>query len=217
MMTRALIAIVALVGLVGCGEKIKQMKDAANAVSEIAKNAEKAKDATDEAEKFQAERRAKGDTVAMSYEDLQKFLPSAPGGYQVSGEPSGSSQTMTGFSMSQAEQEYSKPAGEDGNAPTVSVKIVDFGGSQMAYGLMALPMMMNLSQEDAHHRMKTITMNTPYSWASEEYDKDNKDSKVTVVTRYRYIITVEASNQSDDQTDMVKSLADDIASKFEGK
>jgi hypothetical protein len=37
-----------------------------------------------------------------------------------------------------------------------------------------------------------LTMDTPYTWGSEEYNKDSKDAKVTAITRYRYVITVEA-------------------------
>ena len=94
-----------------------------------------------------------------------------------------------------------------------------FGPHRMfaGYGMMALPMMMNISQEDAHHRMRTLAMDTPYTWASEEYDKDNKDAKLTAVTRYRYLITAEASNQTEDQSQWLKDLVEEIAKKFAGK
>jgi hypothetical protein len=153
----------------------------------------------------------------MGYADLQGFLPSPPSGYAPAGEPEGFSQSMGGFSMSQAEQTFTKPADAEGNAPSIQVTLVDFGGSEVGYGMMALPMMMNMSQEDAHHRMRTLTMDTPYTWASEEYNKDNNDAKVTAVTRYRYMITVEASNQTEDLSPRLKDLVEDIARKFEGK
>jgi hypothetical protein len=101
--------------------------------------------------------------------------------------------------------------------PTIAVSIVDFGGTQAAYGMMALPMMMNLSQEDAHHRMQTLKVDVPYTWGSEEFNKDDKTAKVTLVTRYRYVISVEVRNHGEDKSAMAKSLAEDVAKKFEGK
>jgi hypothetical protein len=153
----------------------------------------------------------------MPYADLQKLLPSAPSDYKAAEEPSGSSQSMGGFSMSQTEQTFTKPAAGDGSVPTIKVAIIDFGGTQAAYGMMALPLMMNLSQEDAHHRMQTLKMDLPNTWGSEEYNKDDKSSTVTLVTRYRYVITVEARNQGEDKSAMAKALAQDIAKQFEGK
>ena len=205
------------VGLVGCGEKAQEVKDAANALEAVAQASGGLVETQKEAEKFYNDRKAKGDTVAMPYADLQKMLPSAPSDYTASGEPSGSSQSMGGFSMSQTEQTFTRPAGADGSAPTIEVGIVDFGGTQAAYGMMALPMMMNLSQEDAHHRMQTLKVDMPYTWGSEEYNKDDKSSKVTLVTRYRYVITVEVRNHGEDKSAMARSLAEEVAKRFEGK
>jgi len=205
------------VGLVGCGEKAQEVKDAANALEAVAQASGGLVETQKEAEKFYNDRKAKGDTVAMPYADLQKMLPSAPSDYAASGEPSGSSQSMGGFSMSQTEQTFTRPAGADGSAPTIEVGIVDFGGTQAAYGMMALPMMMNLSQEDAHHRMQTLKVDMPYTWGSEEYNKDDKSSKVTLVTRYRYVITVEVRNHGEDKSAMARSLAEEVAKRFEGK
>lgn len=216
-MQNRVLPLVAGVLLVACGQKADDAKNALSAIKAAAEVASNAGDVQNEAEKFYADRKAKGDTLAMPYADLQKFLPSAPAGYTAAEAPGGSSQSMGGFSMSQAEQTYNAPAGADGNTPNIHVTIADLGGTQAAYGMMALPMMMDLSQEDAHHRMKTHKVDAAYTWASEEYDKDNKDAKVSMVTRYRYMITVEARNQAADQSDMVRALAADIAKKFEGK
>lgn len=201
----------------GCGEKAQDAKNTANAVSALAQSAGKIEETATEAEKFYKDRQAKGDTVAMPYADLQKMLPSAPSGYKNKEDPSGTSQTMGAFSMSTAEQTFEQPAGADGRVPTIKVSLVDFGGTQGAYSMMALPMMMNMSSEDAHHRMGTLKMSQAYTWASEEFNKDDKTAKVTAITRYRYAVTVEATNQSADQSALVKSVAEDVVKKFEGK
>lgn len=216
-MNSRMIGLIVAVGVIGCGEKAQEARNAANALQAVAEAGTGMVDRQKEAEKFYNERKEKGDTVAVAYTELQKFLPSAPSDYAAAEEPSGSSQSMGAFSMSQTEQTFTKPAGPDGSIPTIKVSIVDFGGTQAAYGMMAMPMMMNLSQEDAHHRMRTIKIGTPYTWGSEEYNKDDKSAKVTLITRYRYVISVEAMNQGEDKTGMAKDLAEDIAKKFEGK
>lgn len=216
-MRKPLFAMVAGVVLVGCSQKSQEAQNAANALKVVAGAATTMEENQSEAEKFYKERKEKGDTLAMPYADLQNFLPSPSAGYAAAGEPGGSSQNMAGFSMSQVEQTYNQPAGADGNSPSLHVTIVDLGGTQAAYGMMAVPMMMNLSQEDAHHRMATMKMSVPFTWASEEYDKDNKVSKVSAITRYRYMITVEARNQTSDQTAMVKDVVEGIVKTLEGK
>ena len=212
------LGIVAGLILAACGDKAREAGNAVTALGQTANAAAALQKGQEEADKFYQERREKGDTVAIAYSELQKVLPPSPNGYTPSGEPSGSSQNMGGFSMSQAEQDYSGPAAAaDGNAPSIRITIVDFGGTQAGYGVLAGPMMMGYSQEDAHSRMRTIKIDVPYTYGSEEYNKDDKTAKVSAVTRYRYLITVEARNQADDQTEMVKGLVEDIAKKFEGK
>jgi hypothetical protein len=205
--------------LIGCGksEEMQEAENAMKAIEAVTTSADEIQQGQDEAAKFQQERREKGDTVAMPYAELQKFLPSSIDGYSPAEEPSGSSQNMAGFSMSQAAQTFAGTAGADGNAPSIVVTIVDFGGTEAGYGMMALPMMMNMSQEDAHRRSGTIKSDVPYTSGLEDYNKDTKEAKVTYLTRYRYMITVEAKNQAEDQTAMVKTVAEDIAKKFDGK
>ncbi len=216
-MIRRVLSVVACLALVGCGEKAQEARNAANALQAVAQAGNEVGDRQKEAEKFQEDRRARGDTVAMAYTELQKMLPSPPSDYAAAEAPSGSSQSMGAFSMSQTEQKFVKPAGADGSVPTIEVSIIDFGGTQAAYGMMAMPMMMNLSQEDAHHRMKTLKADLPYTWGSEEFNKDDKTAKVSLITRYRYVISVEVRNHGEDKTDMAKDLARDIARKFDGK
>ncbi len=216
-MNRRVFLVITGVALCGCGEKAQEAKNEANALSAFAQSAGKMSETTTEAEKFYKDRQAKGDTVSMPYAALEKMLPSAPSGYKSKEDPSGSSNSNGAFSMSTAEQTFEQPAGADGRIPTVKVSIVDFGGTQTAYSMMALPMMMNISSEDAHQRMGTLKMSPAYTWASEEFNKDDKSAKVTAITRYRYVVSVEATNQSSDQSAMVKSLAEDVVKKFEGK
>lgn len=194
-----------------------QAKNAVEAMGQLAKMGSNLEESADAAAKFQAERKARGDTVVLSYTDLQKFLPEAPSGYKAAEEPGGSSQSMGAFAMSEADQKFVGEPNAEGNAPTIRVKLVDFGGTEGAYGMLAMPMMFNMKQEDAHRRTGTIKLSPEYTWATEEFNKDNKDAKITAITRYRYVITVEAENQTDDQMEMVKALTEKVVRKFEGK
>ncbi|MCC6242063.1 MAG: hypothetical protein IT353_04450 [Gemmatimonadaceae bacterium] len=194
-----------------------QAKNAVEAMGQLAKMGSNLEASADAAAKFQADRKARGDTVVLSYTELQKFLPDAPSGYKAAEEPGGSSQSMGSFAMSEADQKFIGEPDAEGNTPTIRVKLVDFGGTEGAYGMLAMPMMLNMKQEDAHRRSGTVKLSPEFTWATEEYNKDNKDAKLTAITRYRYVITVEAENQREDQTEMVKALTEKIVRRFEGK
>jgi len=198
-------------------EEPKEVSNAIEAMGALATAGSKMETAVEDAAKFQQERRARGDTISMSYTELQKFLPDAPSGYAKAEEPGGSSQSIGAFSMTEAEQKYVGQADADGNTPTIQVKLVDFGGTEGAYGMFAMPMMMNIKQEDARRRMGTIALGPKHTWASEEFNKVNKDAKVVAITRYRYMITVEAENQTADQSDMVRKFTEQVVRRFEGK
>lgn len=207
-----------------CGDKAekeseeqKEVSNAMEAMGALASAGSKMEQAANDAAKFQEDRRARGDTISMSYTELQKYLPDAPSGYTKAEEPGGSSQSIGAFSMSEAEQKYVGPPDANGNAATIRVKLVDFGGTESAYGMFALPMMMNIKQEDARRRMGTIALGPEHTWASEEFNKVNKDAKITAITRYRYVITVEAENQTEDQSDMVRRFTEQVVRRFEGK
>lgn len=208
-------------GSSGSGESVTAQAanavNAAKAVGQMAGMGSRLEASSEEAAKFQAERRARGDTVAMSYTALQAMLPDAPAGYTKDGEPDASSQSMSGFSMTEATQRYKGEAAADGSAPRITVKLVDFGGTEGAYALMAMPMMLDMKQEDARRRTGSVTLGPAHTWAMEEFDKRDNDVTVTAVTRYRYLVTVKASRQSGDNSAMVRSFTEQVVRRFDGK
>lgn len=164
------------------------------------------------------QRRATGDTIAMPYATLQKFLPTEISGYRMDEAPSGSSQNMGGFSMSYAEQKWVSSRGPRRERGHIKVTITDFGSTETGWGIMGGPMLaMNISSEDTHQRMRTLKLDVPYTWAIEHYNKDNKEARFTATTRFRYLINVEATNQTEDLSEIVKSITIDLVKKFEGK
>ncbi len=216
-MIRPTVAVVIVLGVVGCGKKADEAQNAMSAVAAAAGAAPKLEEGMKEAEQFQKDRVAKGDTVAMSYTEIQKFLPASVDGYTARGTPKGSQQAMGGFSMSQAEQTWVKDPAAQGSTPEIQVTVIDFGGTQQGYAMMAAPMMMGFSQEDDRRKVGSVKMDVPYTGGWGEFDKESKDAKITAITRYRYVITIEARNNADDQSAMVKRLAETIATKFDGK
>jgi hypothetical protein len=216
-MRKLVFSLSAVAVLVGCAKKVDDTSNAVAAMAAAAGAAGDIQKGQEEATKFYNDRKAKGDTLAMPYAALEKLLPAAPSGYKSTEDPSGSSQTMPGFSISQAKQSFVAPANADGNAPRVEVTLVDLGGTESGYSMMALPLMMGMSSEDAHHKTGTVIMATPYTWGYGEFNKDSKDTKLTVVTRYRYMITVETYSQGSDQTEMAKALAESVAKQLVDK
>lgn len=214
---RSIIAGLTMLAATGCGKKHDNAVDAMTAMATAATAAPKIEQGMKEAEQFQKDRIARGDTLAMPYAELQKFLPSSVSGYTAREEPAGSQQAMPGFSMSQASQTWVATPNPTGMAPEVEVTVVDFGGTQQGYAMMAAPMLMGFSQEDAHRRVGAISIDVPNTGAWQEFDKDSKDAKVTAVARYRFLITVDARNKGEDQSALAKELASEIARKFDGK
>jgi hypothetical protein len=209
------LAAVATAALAGCSEKAKEAKEAATAVQASAGAAENIKTSMDEAQKFYADRKARGDTVAMEYKALEEYLPKDIAGYKLEGGPTGNKTSMQGFSISTAEQSYAATGA--GNPARLKVTLADYGGTEGAYGVASLPLAFAMSSEDDHKRMGSKKFDIPYTAGIEEYDKDNKDAKVSVGTRYRYWVVVEATNQKDDQSAMVSSIAADVAKKLSDK
>ena len=216
-MIRPTVVVAVALVVAGCGKKADEAQDAMSAVAAAAGAAPKLEAGMKEAEQFQKDRVAKGDTVAMPYTEIQKFLPASIDGFTARGEPEGSQQAMGGFSMSQAEQTWVKDPTAQGSPPEIHVTVIDFGGTQQGYAMMAAPMMMGFSQEDARRRVGSVKMGVPYTGGWEEFDKESKDAKITAITRYRYVITVESRNGAEDPAALVKRVAEAIATKFEGK
>ena len=199
----------------GCGGKAKEISDGTSALGAIVQSANAITESAKEADKFMADRRTKGDTIAMPYKDLEAFLPASLSGYTADGGATGQSMNMGQFSMTTAEQKF--VTGTDPDVSRVHVTIADYSGSSAGYGMMAPFMMMNMSSEDDHHRSGTVQMKMPYTFGMAEYNKDDKDAKMTVGTRFRYFITVEASGQKGDESKLVADIATDIAKKFANK
>jgi hypothetical protein len=186
-----------------CGGKKKDdtsTVDANNPLSVIQnaeKMAEKAQEETNAAEKKMQERRAKGDTLAINYEKLKTYLPSAPSGYEKDGDATGQTTNMPGMSFSNAESRFKK--GDN----YVKVTITDYNGNISGYqGLMG--MMSMISMENDEEKTNGFSLGVENIKGIESFKKKEKRATVTVGVAERFIVVAEADNQTD--TEFMKSV-----------
>jgi len=146
-----------------------------------------------------AERRAKGDTLALPYKELQSYLPDI-NGYSKDGGPKGSQ--MSGYGMgswSQAEQEYSN--GDN----RVSIKIFDYNAAQQAFMGMTAMFGMGFSSEDDDKKQASVDVGVKNVAAYETLYKKEKRAEMSMVAGDRFIINIESNGVGDE--DFIRSVA----------
>ena len=108
---RVLSIILMAVVLMACGEKIKQAQQAMDVAKGLTKAAADLPAAMEAAEKRRQERIERGDTLALPYEELGKYLPESIAGYTAQGEMQGQSMKMQGMlGYSSANRRYTNDA-----------------------------------------------------------------------------------------------------------
>jgi len=153
---------------------------------------------TDAASAKIKERKAKGDTLAMPYADLIKYLPTSIAGYKA-GEPTGSSMNMTGMSYSSAEIEFTNDKDE-----SIKVSLVDYNSAASLYQGMTALWASGFSMDSPDEKAGGIKFNNDVAgW--EDYHKKSKEADVTLGIGYRFYLTVHADNQ--ESTEFAKSVA----------
>lgn len=145
------------------------------------------------------ERRAKGDTLAMPYADLQKYLPSIDG-YKMD-EPNGATVNMGAISYSSAEAKYKK--GDN----WVKISIIDYNQAYAMYSAATAMWAMGMSVDTPNEKAGGIKFGDDVGgW--EVFQKKNKNAAVTLGVGSRFWVNIEADNQ--ENTDFVKSVAKSI-------
>lgn len=145
-------------------------------------------------------RRAKGDTLAMHYTELQKFLPTTLAGYTAK-EPNGSTVNMMGASYSNAEIRF-----RNGN-DDVKITIIDYNQAYSIYSAATMMWTIGMSVDSPEERAGGIKFdNRIAGW--ETYRKKSKRAELTLGVGSRFWVQVEADNQ--ENTDYVKSVAKSI-------
>jgi predicted ribosome quality control (RQC) complex YloA/Tae2 family protein len=176
-----------------------ESKDGEVTVNNIQKAGEQMKDAMEEAEKRRKERRERGDTLAMNYKDLQKYLPEV-NGYTKTGTPGGESMNMPGFgSFSKADQNY-----ENGEK-RIEIELMDY--NQSALGFTAATGMFGLNIQMENDQEKSGSFETGMSAVKgyERISKKEDEADVTYAIADRFILTIKSRGSND--VELLKNIA----------
>lgn len=195
------ILILLAVFTISCGEKFEEIKNVAQAVKNAPEAAENISKSMEKAEKRVAERRAKGDTLAMHFTELQKFLPNSISGFKAE-EPEGQTTNVTGFSMTTAERNFTA---EDGSGRNIKVALIDYNEAYAMFAGVAYWASLGLSTENSDGYQRTIKQDNEFVAGFEEYSKSGKNAKLSYAIGERFILTIEESNAS--SGDFVKQVA----------
>ena len=193
--------------LVNCGGASKKeeeeeaaVKGLGGALGSLMKMGKEMEKSAKESQGKQAERRAKGDTLAMPYADLQKYLPVIDG-YKM-GEPDGGSVNMNGMSYSNAEGKYKNDKGN-----WIKVSIVDYNQAYAMYSAATAMWAMGMSIDTPSEKANGFKIDDNVGgW--EVFQKKSKKAAVTMGIGDRFWINVEADAQ--ENTEFVKEIAKKI-------
>lgn len=197
-----LCAAACLLAFTGC----EQAQEAKNAYSAIATTTKAAKEMANNMEATQSrleERKKHGDTLALNYKELQKYLPASPAGYTADGGPEGQSTNMANMHMSTASQKYKK------GDQTLNVSLIDYNSAAPLFAGATAMMNTGMEMEDDNQLMRGIKLDKAGVKGMETLEKKNHKASVTLAIGDRFLATVEASGQ--DNTDLVKSVAEGLS------
>lgn len=148
------------------------------------------------------QRKAKGDTLALPYKDLQAYLPEISG-YTKDGGPKGSQMNMPGMgSWSEGEQNY--VSGEK----RVSVKIVDYNASFQTFQGLTAMYSMAFSAEDDTKKQQKLDLGMKDVSAYETLYKTEKRAELVIVIADRFFVTIDSDG--DNEEGFIKSVAKSI-------
>ena len=197
-----LTALLILVLISTCGQKTKETTEAISALKSIAKAGENMEKDMDRLEKKQEERRQKGDTLAMHYEELAKFLPSDIVGFEINGDLDGNSTNMMGMSYSNVRQTY-----VDVDGYVLTIEIMDYNFANSMYMAATAIYGVGMEIDNTEQRLKSFTLSEDVKGWEVLKKKKNKAS-VFVGIAGRFFISIEADGQED--TDLVKEILDGL-------
>lgn len=199
----SLLLLALLFFLFTCGEKVKEAKDAYNILSALQNATKNIDENIEQAEKKYQERIARGDTVAMHYNELKKYLPKNFSGYSTKGEPTGSSMTMAGMSYSVCKQTFANDEGKE-----LKIALMDYNGAYQLYQGMLAVYSLSIFIETDEEKMQSIQLDNEDIKGWEVLKKKEKKASVFFGISDRFYLAIEAEGQ--DNTELVKSIAENM-------
>ncbi|MGA2296164.1 MAG: hypothetical protein ABSG15_01270 [FCB group bacterium] len=207
-----LITTLILVGFIvlsGCGEKMKEMQQTMDVLKKAPEAVQNMANDTKAAEQKRKDRVKSGDTLAMPYQELQKYLPESIGGYTAQ-EPKGSTTNMTGFSVTEVSRRFVKP-GANGSENFVDVEMTDYNQAEQMYAGLTAIWALGISVESNEKSEKSYKPDYPNSLGFESYDKIHKNATLNIGLGWRFFVKIEANNQS--SCDFIKGIANSMKLK----
>jgi hypothetical protein len=172
------------------GNKKPSVLDTMGAAKDYSSNVSKEQKVTED--KWAA-RKAKGDTMAMPYVDLQAYLPDITG-YTKNGGPKGSQMNMPGMgSLSTAEQEYAN------GDKKITVSIVDYNSAYQAFVGATAVFKMGLSMEDDDKKQGPVDLGVKDVVAYETTYKKNQQGDLALIAGDRFLIEIRSQGSNDAQ------------------
>ncbi len=191
-----------------CGGKVKETKDAFTNLKNISEAAETMAEEMEEANEAIEKRRESGDTIAMHYEELAKYLPESVDDYQKSGDLDGGTTSMPGTgSFSNVTQRYKNSDGDE-----LKITILDYNAAQMMFMTTMAAYASGFSIDTPDSMIKGLEISDNIKgW--QELEKKRKEAKSVVGIAQRFYVEVEADNQ--ENTDFTNTVLKDEIDIFE--
>lgn len=189
-----------------CGSKTEEVNEedvnkTNNPLEALQNLEEESENGHAEAEKKLADRRAKGDTLALHYEELMKYLPGDIAGYKRE-EPDGTSMNQPGISFSSADVRYTNDKDEE-----IHITIIDYNQAYAMYTAATAMWAMGMSIDSPEQKAQGVKFEGEIGgW--EEFNKKSGRTVLTLGVGYRFWVQVQADAQKDMEN--VKTIAKKI-------
>lgn len=198
--TLAVLGACALVVTTACGRKEKPeaegkelSKNPIAALGQIQEAVKKAEQAAKETQEMKA-------VHPVHFSKLVELLPKAPAGWEADGEPRGETTSAMGFSISTAEQRFSR------EGQSLRVKIMDGAFNAPLYTIITMAAQFARESTEGYEKGVTIDGNP----GIEKWRKDGGDAELNVVVGKRFFVEVDGSGVT---PELVRAVWDSVDRK----
>lgn len=157
------------------------------------------KNMAENAEKMEEKMKNKENAKAIHYEELLKYLPQSIDGYQINGDPKGSSMDMQGMSYSSAEVVF---INDDNNR--IKIALLDYNAAYNMYTMATTMWASGFKIDTTEELAQSISFGDNIKgW--ESFKKKSKQASVSLGIGDRFLLTIDGDNQ--EGTDALKEIA----------
>jgi len=186
----------------GCGDKVDEAKDALELMQKAPDMVQNMEKGMEESKKAREERIQRGDTLAVHFSKLQEYLPKAVNGF-TGDEPQGETVSMGIMSFSQARINFRKEL-SGGIQSNISVELTDYNQAVDLYAGLVF-WASGYSVENSNGYERSFNPGIDRVSGFEKYSKSDKNAEVTLAIGYRFLLHLQANEQTD--TEQLKKIA----------